>query len=445
MKKGLSILIILMISFALVACSSSDEASSKKNEEEIKAELRKEMEEEVKEELKKELEAEAKSEIQLPNNLNQNQEQVNKGTETQKDKNEENPVVRLSDDELKASKAEYEAKFYEYLSRFSGGFYSVDIREFEHYKNDSEFKAYVDKLLVLGYGFEQAEGNYYLYVGEPVGYKEEGEEPKKQEDDNDSSDDVLIEKLGSNFYKYKTNTTLYFDIDGDGTDEEIRYDVQDAWNAKLIVKGYEPIEIFTDFGETEYFVIVKFHDKFDISMNMIGIIEYGPSMDPATQLYSIIAPMGKNTLVSVGTVPGQLVHSSQYDPDNFDDFNYKAIILDNKGIEAPVRLSPTYVGTWFGRNLFTYYSTYCSLIDNSNKYEQDYQTNVVLNIEKSVKAYKEKDLESDNVTINGGQKVTLTSTDNKEWIYMKANDKTEGWVNVKDVTADNFSGFPMYD
>lgn len=430
---------MLMLALILVACSESDEAA-KKTEEELKAELREEMKEEIKEELKNELEAEAKSEAELSNDSSQ--EQSNESTEDEKSKN---PVVKLSDDELRASQSKYESKLREYLSKLHGGFYTEDIREFEHYKTNSEFREYVDKLLALGYGFEQAEGDYYLYVGEPVGYTEEGVEPKKQEEDNASSDDALIEKIGSNYYKYKTNTTVHFDLDGDGTDEEIRYDVKDIESGKLTVKGYEPIDVTTDIGEQEYFIIVKFSDKFDTTMNIIGIIEYGPSVDPVTQLFSIIAPRGENTLVSVGAVPGQLVHSTQFDSNNKEDFDYKAVLIENKGIEAPVRLSHEYVGTWFGRNLFTYYSTYCSLIDNSNKYDQDYKTNVVLNIKKPVKAYKEKDQETESVTINGDQKVTLTATDNEKWIKMKADDGTEGWVNVESVTNDNFSGFPMYD
>lgn len=456
MKRRFSVLLcMLMLALILVACSGSDEAAAEKTEEELKAELREEMKEEIKEELKNELEAEAKSNAELSNDSSQEQsneitkdekgkeqEQSNESTEDEKSKNE---VVKLSDDELIASKSKYESKLREYLSNLPGGFYTEDIREFEHYKNNSEFREYVDKLLTMGYGFEQAEGAYYLYVGEPTGYAEEGEEPKKQEENDASSGDTLIEKIGSNYYKYKTNTTVHFDLDGDGTDEEIRYEVQDIERGKLTVKGYEPIDITTEIGEQEYFVIVKFSDKFETTMNMIGIIDYGPSMDPVTQLYSIIAPRGENTLVGVGNVPGQLVHKTQYDSNKKEDFDYKAVLIENKGIEAPVRLSPNHVGTWFGRNLFTYYSTYCSLIDNINKYGQDYKTNVILNIKKPVKAYKEKDKETESVTIKGDQQVTLTATDNETWIKMKADDGTEGWVNVESVTNDNFSGFPMYD
>ncbi|MGE4283207.1 MAG: hypothetical protein AB7G87_05740 [Clostridia bacterium] len=272
------------------------------------------------------------------------------------------------------------------------------------------------------------------------------EAPKTQEVNQEAKKpetptNALIESV-SGYFKFRANATAYFDVDEDGKDEEIKYDTA---NGKLTINGYKAIDIDTMFAEKEYFVIVSFSDKFDNKMNMIGIIDYGPSNDYSTGLYSIIAPMGTKAFVSVGTVPGELINQSRYDTESMDDFNYKAILKPGEGIEAPVRLSILPHHTWFGRNLFTYYTTYNQLIDNIEKYGQDYETRSELKIEKDIKAYSEKNMNSESVTIKAGQKVYLAATDNKEWIGMVAEDSSGGWVNAKDVTQSNFSGFVMFD
>ena len=258
-----------------------------------------------------------------------------------------------------------------------------------------------------------------------------------------NNSDVLIESNGSNYYKYKSNESVYFDIDRDGADEEIVYDTA---KGRLMVSGYEGISIDTMFAEREYFNIIKFSDKYDTKMGMIGILDYGPSSDIVTNLYSVIEPRGEKTFVSVGSVPGEIVTPSNFDGDNIDDFNYKAVLYDGRGIEAPVRLSILGgLQTWYGRNLFTYYTTYFQLMDNNNKYERDYETRISLRTKNAITAYEEKDFNSNNFTIKGGQVVYLLATDNKEWIGMISKNETMGWVNVKDVTERNFSGFSVFD
>ena len=51
-------------------------------------------------------------------------------------------------------------------------FYSNDIKQFNLYKRNPQFKHFVDSLYELGYGIEQAEGCYYLYIGEPSNYSD---------------------------------------------------------------------------------------------------------------------------------------------------------------------------------------------------------------------------------------------------------------------------------
>ena len=95
--------------------------------------------------------------------------------------------------------------------------------------------------------------------------------------------------------------------------------------------------------------------------------------------------------------------------------------------------------TWFGRNLFTYYSTYVSLIDSIYKYETDYVTKSELKVEKDIIAYSEKDLNSNNIIIKAGQRVKLVATDNSEWVKMYKENGVGGWVCLSEITSDSYN------
>jgi hypothetical protein len=53
-----------------------------------------------------------------------------------------------------------------------GLFFPNDITEFQMYKKNEAFRNFVDEILNYGFGIEQAEGMYYLYVGEPANYQD---------------------------------------------------------------------------------------------------------------------------------------------------------------------------------------------------------------------------------------------------------------------------------
>ncbi|MTI81234.1 MAG: hypothetical protein FH758_10155 [Firmicutes bacterium] len=311
-------------------------------------------------------------------------------------------------------------------------------------KNGAVFNVEVAIDSYAFYAEKYTESVWECDITEVVGYWEETPASSDNSQPDDSSD-TLIEfdgtVKGSNYFKFKADREVNFDLDNDGTKEIIKYDTV---NGKLLVDGYNPISIPMESAEKEHFIIIKYVDKYDLQMYMIGVLDYGPSSDPATTLFSIIEPMGTKELVSAGIVPGIIVPPADYNENNIIDFNEKAVLKEGQGINAPVRLS---IGTqtWFGRSDFIYYSTHKSLVDSCEIYDMDYITKSELTVLKNVKAYTEKDSNSQSVTIKPGQKVMLSLTDNKEWIYMKAEDNTDGWVNDKDVTFENFSGFTMYD
>lgn len=152
MKKAISLFVLaLLILTSLAGCSATDEKSEEEMREEIRAEL------EAETQMKEELEAEVRAELEA-------------------EQREKEEIKKLSHEELISKQAEYEGKFRELLGGIPGdegqigGLYTADITQFHHYKDNSEFREYVDMLFALGYGIEQAEGYYYLYVGEPKNY-----------------------------------------------------------------------------------------------------------------------------------------------------------------------------------------------------------------------------------------------------------------------------------
>lgn len=387
MKKLLNLLMILVIvSTMFSGCSSGKSEVPQKSEEELKAEVKAEMEAEAN--LKKEMEAKIRAEMES---------EVKGETEGEQGTN---PEKSVSADEGKSEEKKQPAD------------------------NNTE---------------DKETGN------------------SKASDQPETEGAALIgSDKSAGYYKYKANTTVQFDIDFDGKKEEIKYDSN---SGKLKITGYEAINIDTMFAQKDYFIIINFEDKFDNKINMIGIIDNGPSNDKVTTLYSIMdpinRPMGDKALVSVGSVTGEIVPPSQYKGDNIvddpnnnayiEDFNYKAVVIKGQGIEAPVRLSVLPHASWYGRNLFTFYTTYRLLIDNIEKYGQDYKTLMVLRIENDIKLYSEKNVSSESFVVKAGHQAYLVSTDNQQWIGMATDDGGEGWVLAKDVTDQNFSGFPVFD
>jgi hypothetical protein len=88
--------------------------------------------------------------------------------------------------EKKISKADLTKKLAQYESVLQGKietlkaqnyvqktlFFPKNIKDFEFYKKNKDFALYVDQLLTMGYGIEQAEGEYYLYIGQANDYKD---------------------------------------------------------------------------------------------------------------------------------------------------------------------------------------------------------------------------------------------------------------------------------
>lgn len=104
-------------------------------------------------------------------------------------------ITKMSEEELLENEAKYSVELYDLCENLTG-FYTNDVKESEFYKNNDEFRAYVDKVLAMGYGITQAEGMYYLYVGEEPefndGEMDTGENNMESQDSG--SDEIAVIK-----------------------------------------------------------------------------------------------------------------------------------------------------------------------------------------------------------------------------------------------------------
>ncbi len=266
---------------------------------------------------------------------------------------------------------------------------------------------------------------------------------KINENFTSSSTDSLIQSDKVNYYKFESNQEVSFDIDNDGTDEKIKYITQENdglefGQVRLLVNNYEAIDLEGIFIQEDYFLIIKFSDKHGTNMNMIGIIDYGPSNDYTTSFYAI-RNNGEKSLVNVGCIGGEIIPLDEYSESNMQHFNYMAVIRENQGIEAPTRLD-VMSQTWFGRSIYTFDEKISRLVRNTA-----YMTSSELTTLKDITIYKEKSLDSTSSIIKAGETVQLISTDNREWVEMYTNSSGKVWYNLNYFTLDSFEGYVVFD
>lgn len=151
------------------------------------------------------------------------------GEELKENNEEEKQITKLSNEDLVRLKDEYEGKLHDFLNSFpdtyTGVFYSSDITHFEYYLENKDFQKFVNMLFSIGYGIEQAEGYYYLYVGEPVGYTD-GE-----------IDTIYCHIKTIPPLEYKFNKEYRFDMEGRETVDTFFVDTDSLNYFDVIVNG----------------------------------------------------------------------------------------------------------------------------------------------------------------------------------------------------------------
>ena len=227
--------------------------------------------------------------------------------------------------------------------------------------------------------------------------------------------------------EYKTGQNIMVDLNGDGSEEEIRYDVKESsdysgYSCVLTVNGtaYELCEYAAMVTpETESFYVTDM-DEYDNSLE-IAVLDDGPSADYATYFYRYDG----SALAFIGEVDGFPFKEQNGGINGFTGQN---------GINGTIRtdiLETAYL------NGYWWYDSNARKLEYMDGGMHQYKYFTPHRLYVDLPLWKAMDQNSEQVTVSSGQDVFFISSDAKEWIYVRAKDGTEGYIHVDGENVSN--------
>lgn len=227
--------------------------------------------------------------------------------------------------------------------------------------------------------------------------------------------------------EYKTGQKVMEDIDGDGREEEIRYDVKESgdyagYSCILTVNGasYELCEYAAMVTpETDCFYVTDIN-AYDDSLE-IAVLDDGPSGDYVTYFYRYDG----NTLEFAGEVTGFPFKEKNGGINGF---------TGQSGIYGTIRtdiLETAYL------NGYWWYDSDAGKLEYMDTGMHRYQYFTPHRLYVDLPLWEAMDQTSDQVTVSSGQDVFFISSDAKEWIYVRAKDGTKGYIHVDGENISN--------
>lgn len=220
--------------------------------------------------------------------------------------------------------------------------------------------------------------------------------------------------------EYSTDQTVSVDVSGDGTPNEIRYQVKEesdgAYTVTLTIDG-------TDYNINDYeYIIYPTEDVFyitDIAEHEdgleIALLDEGPSSDPVTNFYHY-----DGNLRYIGSVGGFPFKEQDRGRNGFSGQN---------GITGLVRMDlieTTYLdGYWW-------YNSNEENIEYMEIGMHQYQNFPAHELFVDLPVYLSMDETSSVTTMPAQKEVYFIQSDMQEWIYVRAKDGTKGYIRVKD-------------
>jgi hypothetical protein len=195
----------------------------------------------------------------------------------------------------------------------------------------------------------------------------------------------------------KADTTVSFDLNGDGANEKIIYrpgKAELSINNKIIKLNLV--------SAVEYFAIADLDKNDKFKEVLIG--DYGPSDDYKIYYYAFDG----SKVIEIGKTQGLLDYG---------------VIIDGSG-KVIARTRGQILQTWFFGKTFQLTKEHKLEEVSQDLYTTDYD--VFLKI--PLKLYKNKGDNLPTITIKEGQVLKIVGTDDKEWCLLKATDGTIGWI-----------------
>lgn len=216
---------------------------------------------------------------------------------------------------------------------------------------------------------------------------------------------------------FSTKISASADLNGDGTDEEIVLWVREN------PYGEEVVSYLLQIGdeETEYFgsAIDPMFKVVDIlktdRFREIAVSEQGPSNDDATMFYRY----DTDALKTLSVIPGFL---GRY-PDSDGEGKVR---VDGSGM---IRTSSRgeILHTWFYDSEYVLNEKDELVVVEKDLYEMNAEVEVI----KEIVLKEGKGSSLPGITLNIGEKVTITETDNKSWCSVTNSEGKTGWFEIR--------------
>ncbi len=225
----------------------------------------------------------------------------------------------------------------------------------------------------------------------------------------------------------KCGESFSIDLDGDGSEEEIAYTPsidgeQFPWELdSLIINGKEfkdsiyDGKFYTDCLVTDYWAITDL-DSSDGALE-IAIMDYGPSDDNVTYFFRYAG----GELDYIGYVPG-FVYDGRADS---SDMSFNGVGT----VDSYIRLS--ILQTWWAPASWTPGDeSRFDLIEQDLYYPFADRLGSNVTALVPVAGYADRSSDSERSIIPAGTQLTLTATDNKEWVLAETSGGGEIWLHL---------------
>ncbi|MGN0430877.1 MAG: YARHG domain-containing protein [Lachnospiraceae bacterium] len=234
-----------------------------------------------------------------------------------------------------------------------------------------------------------------------------------------------VEEKNSKEYpaEYNAAEEHFVDLDGDGIDEVVRYDlIREADLSIGIISVDGKAYLMDDFGlnswnlEEEYFYITDISPYFPGLE--IAIADYGPSEDLVTYFFTY-----NGELQYIGSVGGHPMEQLNY----FNGFEDGRIIG---------RIRTDILGTTYGYGSWWYDYEQGELVfqETGIYYLEPWYSHELL---VDLPVYLSNSEEAATVVMEAGQTVYQMQTDGREWVKLRDESGLEGWVHINNYSIEN--------
>ena len=234
---------------------------------------------------------------------------------------------------------------------------------------------------------------------------------------------VIHNEYDQNVHFVKMNQVCKYDLDGDGTEEELCVTAKKQrsnWYPYFYYEGSVDVTINGTkyrnvyFGEnhslSSYYCIIDI-DKSDSKLHL-AIQDYGPSSDYSSAIFEY----NNGELNNIDTISGVFDYNHGF---------YDTVCYGDGTIGSYMHFGVLH--TWFGKITYNFENSELTM-QKQDYYEATSPSTHTLTTDLTV--YEKRSLSSKKTIIPTGSSVSLLGTDNKEWVKIQTQDSKNYWMKM---------------